>query len=77
MSKPRGHMVARALVTSLEAPGKNPGPGRKGSTPGRTWEAAVRLAGPGPTTGRAKAAPSNVAELKTTATLARRNKCSL
>ena len=77
MSKLPGHQLVCALVAADEKPGKRAGPCRERSTLRPVGKASARPGGPDPATRRAEAAPSNVAEPKWAATLARQRNCSL
>jgi hypothetical protein len=77
MSEALGRELACTPVTVTETPGGGAEAGRKGARLRPAWENAVRRMEPGPTSGRAEAVPSNVAELEAAATLAKPTHCSL
>jgi len=77
MSKPFDRTLAFTPVTARATPGESEETGRKNPKLRPAWVKALRRLHPGPTSGRAGALPSNVAELETIATLARQRYGSL
>ena len=77
MSKPLDRMLAHTPAMDVETPGESEEAGRKVASLWPARENVLRRLEPGPTSGRAEVVPSNVAELESTAILARLSNRSL